>query len=165
MKKSILTFLLLTATILTSGCTKTKEIEPQLPQTDFTTTITCGNEKYTVTHNGKSITSITITEPEELNGLTYSYKGSVVTLNYKSLSYTPSVNSLPATNSVALLHNALCEVSAENFNSNFTIKTANSDTTIYESKTTEITCKTSTGNINQIKLKNNGKCYKFSNYS
>lgn len=162
MKKAILG-LLLTTIIFTFGCTKTAD--PQPPQTNFTATITYDDEKYSVTHNGKSITSITITKPTDLNGLTYNYKGSELTLNYKSLSYTPSASSLPVANSVTILHNLLCELSSESFATKFSVKSTDSDITVYESETAEITCETTTGNINQIRLKNNGKSYKFSNYS
>lgn len=135
----------------------TAQAEPAKPLTNFTANVTCENEKYTVVHSGNSITSVTYHTPTQLNGLTYTYKNDVLSVNYLSLSYTPSNNTLPASNNATKLHDILTSVNSNNC---YLLSTAE-NTATYSLPTAEIICDFTTGRIKEVKLKENNQNYTF----
>lgn len=138
------------------GCSKSPEPVP--PQTEFSVTVVCENETYNVTHNGKTITSITYIEPQELKGLTYKYQGNEVSINYNSLSYKPSGE--VSDNKITELHRIIQELSS---GCEYLIKSCDSEKTVFELPTALIECITTSGAIQKITLKTNGTVYIFSN--
>ncbi len=131
---------------------------PELPQTNFTATVTVVSNSYKVIHNGKTITTITCLQPQQLKGFTYSYCGNQLTLTYNSLSYTPSSTSIPISKYVTNLHSTLQDLSNT---SSITLSSSNSDTSVYSTRTADITTKTDTGEIVKIIIKATGDIYNF----
>lgn len=142
--------------MLLCGCSKS--LEPAPPKTEFSATVVCENETYNITHNGKTITTITCIEPQELKGLTYSYQGNEVSINYNSLSYKPS-DELPD-NKITDLHRIIQELSSD---CEYLIKSCDSQKTVFELPTALVECVTTSGIIQKITLKTNGTVYIFSN--
>ncbi len=147
-------FLAFIAFVLTSCTVKP---EPAKPLTNFTATVTSDNDKYTVVHNGNSLTGITYHTPKALNGLTYNFKNGVLSVDFLSLSYKPSNNSLPSTNNATKLHNILTSLES---NSCYLLSTAD-DTATYSLPTAEIICDFTTGRIKEIKTKENYQRFLF----
>lgn len=138
-----------------SSCTV--KPEPAKPLTSFTATVTDDNEKYTVVHNGNSLTGITYHTPEALNGLTYNYKNGVLSVDFLSLSYKPSNNSLPSDNNATKLHNILTAISSD---SCYLLSTSD-NTATYSLPTAEVICDYKTGRIKEIKSKENHQRFLF----
>lgn len=142
--------------MLLCGCSKAPQPAP--PQTEFSATVVCEDETYNVTHNGKTITTITFIEPQEIKGLTYSYQGSEVSINYNSLSYKSS-GELPD-NKITELYRIIQELSSD---CEYLIKFCDSQKTVFELPTALVECVTTSGVIQKITLKTNGTVYIFSN--
>lgn len=147
-------FLALIAFTLTSCTVKP---EPAKPLTNFTATVTNNNEKYTIVHNGNSLTGITYHTPKALNGLTYNYKNGVLSVDFLSLSYKPSNNSLPSSNIATKLHNILTALSSDTC---YLLSTAD-NTATYSLPTAEVICDFNTGRIKEVRLKENRQRFLF----
>lgn len=143
--------------ILMFLCGCSKSLEPAPPQAEFFATVACKDETYSITHNGKTITTITCIEPQKLKGLTYSYQGKEVSINYNSLSYKPS-GELPD-NNITELHKIIQELSSD---CEYLIKSCDSQKTVFELPTALIECVTTSGTIQKITIKTNGTVYMFS---
>ena len=154
LKKIAIYFLALIIFTLTSCTAKT---EPAEPLTNFTATVISNNDKYTVVHNGNSLTGITYHTPKALNGLTYNYKNGVLSVDFLSLSYKPSNNSLPSINNATKLHNILTALTS---NSCYLLSTTNATAT-YSLPTAEVICDFTTGRIKEIKSKENNQRFIF----
>lgn len=152
-KLLIIPFIIL---MLLSGCSK--QPQPSPPQTEISAKVTCDEEVYNINHNGKSITTISYIEPQELKGLTYSYSGSEVSINYNTLTYKPSGELQD--NNITKLHRIIQELSS---GCEYLTKSCDSDKTVYELPTALIECSTISGVIQKITLKTNGVVYIFSN--
>ena len=137
-----------------TSCTGTQE--PSKPATSFTATVTCNNQSYTVSHSGSSLTTVTLHTPQELNGLTYSYKNNALSIGYNNLTYTSSV-SLPLNNSADQIYNALSQIN----NPNTYLKATSNSTATYTTPSADIICDFTTGKILMIIIKNNSIIYKF----
>ncbi|MEE0061335.1 MAG: hypothetical protein UE295_10955 [Acutalibacteraceae bacterium] len=137
-----------------TSCTKTQQ--PAKPLASFTAKVTCDNQSYTVSHSGNSLTTITYHTPTELNGLTYSYKNNIMSIDYNNLSYT-SAKGLPLNNSASEIYNALSQI----YSSGTYLKSTTNSTAIYTTQTADIICSLITGEIQQIVINNNSKIYKF----
>lgn len=153
-KKLVIYFLALIIFTLTSCTVK---LEPAKPLTSFTATVISNNDKYTVVHNGNSLTGITYHTPKALNGLTYNYKNGVLSVDFLSLSYKPSNNSLPSSNNAIKLHNILTALTS---NSCYLLSTTN-NTATYSLPTAEVICDFNTGRIKEIKSKENNQIFRF----
>lgn len=132
--------------------------EPAQPLTNFTATVTCNSEEYTVVHSGSTLTTVTYCTPQQLNGLTYIYKNDILSVNYLSLSYTPSNNTVPATNNATQLYEILKSVSGNNCY----IMSTSEDTATYSLPTAQMLCDLTTGRIKEIKPKSGNSTYLFS---
>lgn len=154
LKKLAIYFLALIIFTLTS-CTA--KAEPAKHLTNFTATVKSDNEKYTVVHNDNSLTGITYHTPKALNGLTYNYKNGVLSVDFLSLSYKPSNNSLPSSNNATKLHNILTALTS---NSCYLLSTTD-NTATYSLPTAEVVCDFNTGKIKEIKLKENNQRFIF----
>lgn len=148
----ILTLIIFTLTACTT------HTPPAQPLTSFTASVVCNNEKFTVVHSGKTLTSVTYHTPQSLNGLTYTYQNNSVSIKYLSLSYTPSNNTLPTTNHATQLYNLLTSISG----SNCYLLSTTENTATYTLPTAQVICNATTGRIIEIKLKNNSTKYTFS---
>lgn len=135
----------------------TTQAEPAKPLTNFTASVTYENEKYTVVHSGNSLTSVTYHTPASLNGLNYTYKNDVFSVNYLSLSYIPSKGTLTANNNAIELHNILTSVSGNNC---YLLSTTE-NTATYSLPTAEMVCDFTTGRIKEVKMKENSQNYTF----
>lgn len=145
------------ALILFTLTSCTAKAEPAKPLTNFTASVTYENEKYTVVHSGNSLTSITYHTPKQLNGLTYTYKNNILSVNYLKLSYTPSSATLPTKNNATRLYNILTSISGDNCY----ILSTTEDTATYSLPIAELICDFTTGRIEEIKLKENNQHYIF----
>ena len=96
-------------TVWLTGCAK--KTDPFPIQKEFTATVKCGEEMYTVTHNGTEITTVSYHSPEQLQGLTYSYCGDELTIKYGTLHYKPSAP-LPE-NNISILHKVLSSINEQ----------------------------------------------------
>ena len=156
MKKTAAIVLLFSViTVWLTGCTK--KTDPFPIQKDFTATVKCEEEMYTVTHNGTEITTVSYCSPKQLQGLTYSYCGDELTVKYGTLHYKPSAP-LPE-NNISILHKVLSSINEQTEQS---IKSTNENQTVYAVRSYEITCLTKDGKIQKIHTKNPSKTYTFS---
>ncbi len=130
--------------------------EPSKPATSFTAKVTCDNQSYTVSHSGSSLTTITYHTPQELNGLTYSYKNNALSIDYNNLTYTPST-SLPLDNTASEIFNALSQIN----NPNTYLKATTNSTATYTTPKADIICDLTTGEIQQIIIKSSSNIYSF----
>lgn len=137
-----------------TSCTKIPE--PAMPVTSFTAKVTCNNHSYTVSHSGSSLTAITCHTPPELNGLTYSFRNNKMSVNYNSLVYTPSAG-LQIKNNATEVYNALSQINSQGTY----LKSTTKSTATYTTPTADIICNITTGEIQQILIKNNTNIYKF----
>ena len=138
-----------------TSCTSREE--PAKPLVDFTARVTCEDEQYTIVHSGNSLTSVTYHTPKQLNGLTYTYKNNILSVNYLKLSYTPSSATLPIKNNATQLYNILNSISGDNCY----ILSTTEDTATYSLPVAEMICDFTTGRIKEIKLKENNQHYIF----
>lgn len=150
--------LVITCILLMLLCGCSKPLKPSPPQTEFSAKVTCDDEVYNVTHNGKSITTISYIEPEQLKGLAYSFEGNEVSINYNELKYKPS-GELP-NNNVINLHRIIQELSSE---CEYLTKSCDLEKTVFELPKALVECSTTSGKIHKITLKTNGTLYIFSN--
>ena len=135
----------------------TSKAEPEKPIVNFTAKVACENEQYTVVHSGNSLTSVTYHTPKQLNGLTYTYKNNILSVNYLNLSYTPSSTKLPIKNNATQLYNILASISGDNCY----ILSTTEDTATYSLPIAELVCDFTTGRIKEIRLKENKQRYIF----
>lgn len=131
--------------------------EPAKPLVNFNAKVVCEDEQYTVVHSGNSLTSVTYHTPKQLNGLTYTYKNNILSVNYLKLSYTPSSATLPIKNNATQLYNILTSISGDNCY----ILSTTEDTATYSLPIAELVCDFTTGRIKEIKLKENNQRYIF----
>ena len=159
MKTKNIIITLLLSFIIAIGLSSCASKDPKLPQSSFTATVTVASNSYKVIHNGKTITTITCLQPQQLKGFTYNYCGNQLTLKYNSLSYTPSSASLPISKYVTSLHSTLQDISNT---SAITLTDTSTDTSVYSTRTADITTETDTGKITKITNKATGDAYIFS---
>ncbi len=138
-----------------TGCQKS--IEPSPIQKEFTASVRCGEEGYTVTCNGTGVISICYDFPEQLQGLTYSYQGNHLTVKYGILHYVPCAN-LPE-NHVSQLYEILSSI---NDDTEQHIRVCDTEKTIYSLPSYEITCSTKGGKIQNIYKPDTNQRYEFS---
>lgn len=150
----ITTYILALITFTLTACTA--QPQPAQPLTNFTATVTCNSEKYTVVHSGNSLTTVTCNTPPSVNGLTYTYHNGELSLNYLSLSYTPSNNTLPDNNATQL-YSILKSISGNNC---YLLSTSE-NTATYSLPTAEMHCDLTTGRIKEIKPKASTHTYTF----
>ena len=152
MKKLILMMLVFAITVI-SGC---GEIKPAPINSSFSGEVRCGEEEYSITHNGRSITTITYTKPVLMRGISYVYRGEELTISYGGLSYKPTRR--PPESRVSRLRDILCRISEKTQEN---IKSINSECTVYDMRTATLTCATDSGNLERIYTKNDGTIYEF----
>lgn len=154
MKRILLVVMVIIIGLISTGCSK--PIEPAPPLVNFTSNVNCDDNKYKVSCNGTTITAITILEPQKICGLTYNYTGNELTLSLGNTSYKPSLD-VP-NNKITLLNEALKEVRTYK---NYTVKSCDEISTVYNFNKFVVTCDTAEGNIQKIVCKKESITYNF----
>ena len=151
--KKLLSIMLVFAITVISGC---GGIKPAPINSSFSGEVRCGEEEYSITHNGKSITTMTDTKPVLMRGISYVYKGDELTIRYGDLSYKPTRK--PPESNASRLRDILCRINEQTQEN---IKSINAECTVYDMRTATLTCSTESGNLEKIYTKNDGTIYEF----
>ncbi len=109
MKKIILVLCLL---LTLCSCSGEKEVKPQLGGISFGAEVSYYNENYGFDGQLQKDGTLTavITEPKELEGLSFTLNGDAVTVEYKGLRYTPVEGSMPFSRVMEELYAPLREI-------------------------------------------------------
>lgn len=108
MKRIFCTILVL---LTLTACSGKKEVTPLLCGISFTADITYYNENYkgecTVSADGAL--TLKLTEPKDLSGYTVTLSKEGITAEYLGLSFTPTVNNMPASSVLTDFYNCYYE--------------------------------------------------------
>lgn len=89
-------FALPLALLLLCGCADNKTVTPILNNISFTAEIDYGDSEFMANAElAQDAFNLAVTAPEEIDGLTLNFTKNGVTAEFKGVTYTPDINSLP----------------------------------------------------------------------
>ena len=99
--------------LLLCGCADNKTVAPVLDNISFTAQIDYGDNEFVgnATLSNDTI-NLTVTEPQEIKDLILKLDKNGVTAEFKGVTYTPDINSLPQGAIAQVLYNVLNDIAA-----------------------------------------------------
>lgn len=102
--------------VLLCGCSKKTTVAPVLNNISFEAEIEYNENQFVCDVDIKeNVFDITVTKPENINGLNFVLSDSGVTANFNEISYSKDIDLLPDTAIHKLLFNVFCDVSNGKF--------------------------------------------------
>ncbi|MBQ8268043.1 MAG: hypothetical protein IJZ21_06655 [Clostridia bacterium] len=106
-------FVLSFALLLLCGCADNKTVTPVLDNISFTAQIDYGDSEFVGNATLSNDTlNLTITEPQEIKDLILKLDKNGVAAEFKGVTYTPDINSLPQGAIAQVLYNILNDIAA-----------------------------------------------------
>ena len=97
--------------LLICGCAEKKSVTPVLNDISFTTEIDYGDDEFMANAElTQDALKLVVTEPQEIKGLTLNITKNGVTAEFKGVTYTPNINSMPEGAIIQVLYNVLSDV-------------------------------------------------------
>ncbi len=95
------------------GCTQKSTVAPILENISFTAEIDYGDNEFTADAKlAQDALNLVVTEPQEIKDLTLNITKNGVTAEFKGVTYTPDINSLPQGAIVQVLYRVLNDIRA-----------------------------------------------------
>lgn len=106
-------FVLPLAFLLLCGCGENKTVTPILNNISFIAQVDYGEDKFVANAIvADNALKLTVVQPEELKDLIVNITQNGVTSEFKGISYSPDINSLPQGAVVQILYNVLYDISS-----------------------------------------------------
>ncbi len=99
--------------LLLCGCAQSKTATPILNNISFTVEIDYGENEFVAdVAVAEDDLNLAVIEPQEINGLILNITKNGVTAEFKGISYTPDISSLPQGAIIKVLYNILSDISS-----------------------------------------------------